>query len=280
MKHCEGRFTGSGGHSIYYQCWEPESTPRALLLVAHGLGEHSARYLSLARYFVGHDYAVAALDHNGHGCSEGSPGYVQAFDDYTSDLAMFQDVLATRYPEMPVFLLGHSMGGLISGCYLLQAQDRFSGAILSGPVIRTGEHPGPIQLFLIRLLASLIPRLGLKKLDANGVSRDAEVVSAYINDPLVYHGKLSARLLREFFAGIGKLETNAGNLRLPLLILHGGEDVMVSPEGSRMFYSWVSSPDKTLKIYPGLYHEIFNEPERAEVLADVLGWCEKRLGDR
>lgn len=277
MNHSEGRFTGSERRSIYYQVWEPEHPPRALLLVAHGLGEHGARYQALARFFVSHGYAVGALDHNGHGLSEGTPGDLHAFDDYLADLSVFHEVLVARFPELPAFLLGHSMGGLIGCCYLLQAQDRFKGAILSGAAIRTGEHPGPALQRLIRFLARVAPGLGIKQLDANGISRDAREVRKYIADPLVYHGKLSAWLLREFFCGIARLEHDAGQLILPMLILHGEDDSMVLPEGSRLLYDRVGSSDKELIIYPRLYHEIFNEPERARVLADVLNWCEKRL---
>lgn len=278
MIHTEDRFTGAGGRSIYYQWWAPEAAPRALLLVSHGLGEHSARYESFARYFVGHDYAVAALDHNGHGYSEGLPGYVEAFDDYVSDLGRFQEAVVVRYPDVPVFLVGHSMGGLVAGTSLLRSQDGYCGVILSGLALRTADHPGALLQFLIRLLAVLLPRLGLTALDPAGVCRDPEVVRKYIEDPRVFHGKLSARLLREFFAGMAKLENEAGALSLPMLVMHGGDDSMVSPEGSEILYTRASSDDKTLKIYPGLYHEIFNEPEKDEVLAEVLSWCEKRLG--
>jgi alpha-beta hydrolase superfamily lysophospholipase len=275
--HSENRFTGAGGRSIYYQSWVPESAPRAVLLVSHGLGEHSSRYQSLARHFVGREYAVAALDHSGHGYSEGIPGYVEAFGDYVSDLGQCHDIFQERYGDLPTFLLGHSMGGLVGACYLRGAQHRFAGAVLSGPALRTGQQPGQFLLFVIRVLATLTPRLGLTALDPAGVSRDPEVVREYIEDPQVLHGKLSARLLREFFAAMDTLEKEAGTLDLPLFILHGGDDSMVLPEGSELFYRLVSSRDKTLKIYPGLYHEVFNEPERDDILAEVLGWCEKRL---
>jgi alpha-beta hydrolase superfamily lysophospholipase len=241
------------------------------------MGEHSARYRSLARFFVGCGYSVAALDHNGHGRSAGSPGDVRDFDDYVSDLARCHGIFAEQCPGVPVFLLGHSMGGLVAGCYLLEAQQRFAGAILSGAAIRTAGHPGKMLLLIIRLLALLAPRLGLKQLDANGVSRDPEVVREYATDPLVYHGRLGARLLREFFTGVGRLERQAASLTLPLLILHGNEDSMVLPEGSRALYTRASARDKTLKIYPGLFHEIFNEPEREAVLRDVVNWIDARL---
>ncbi|MEZ5570615.1 MAG: alpha/beta hydrolase [Halioglobus sp.] len=277
MKHSEGRFTGAGQCSIYFQCWEPESNPQAILLVVHGAGEHSARYRSFAQFFTGYNYAVAALDHQGHGNSDGIPGYVNAFEEYVFDLGHFHKLLKERYPNRPIFLVGHSMGGLIGSIYLAQQERNVVGAILSGPAIKTDLKPGTVQMLLLRLLAALLPRFGMLQLDANGVSRDPEVVRKYVEDPLVFHGKMSVRMVRELFVGMEQIEAAAARITLPMLILHGGADVMTSPEGSRFLHQHISSSDKTLKIYPGMYHEIFNEPERTEVLTEVLNWCETRL---
>jgi alpha-beta hydrolase superfamily lysophospholipase len=134
-----------------------------------------------------------------------------------------------------------------------------------------------LQMLVIRLLSALKPGTGVLQLDANGVSRDPAVVEAYVNDPLVFHGKMSARKVAELFKAMRHIQANAGQITLPMLLLHGGEDSMASPEGSRFLHSHISSADKTLKIYPGLYHEIFNEPEQQEVFAEVLAWCDQRL---
>lgn len=278
MNHSEGKFNGAAERSVYFQCWEPESVPRAVLLVAHGAGEHSARYQPLALFMNGYGFAVAALDHNGHGYSEGRPGHVNSFDEYLYDLAIFHRQVAARYAGLPMFLFGHSMGGLITSNYLLHHQKEFLGGILSGPAIKTDLQPGPVQMLLLRLLALLVPRLGMLNLNADGISRDPEVVRKYIEDPLVFHGKMSARMLRELFAGMSMIQAGAARITLPMLLLHGGADVMTAPEGSRFLYEHIGSSDKTLKIYPGLYHEILNEPERAEVLAHMLEWVETRLG--
>jgi alpha-beta hydrolase superfamily lysophospholipase len=246
-------------------------------VLAHGAGEHSTRYRPLAQFFTGHDYIVAALDHTGHGNSEGIPGYVSSFDDYLEDFGKFHRQLSALFPGLPLLLLGHSMGGLIGSNYLLHHQGEFAGAILSGPAIKTDLEPGLVQMALLRFLAVIAPRVGILKLNADGVSRDLAVVRNYVQDPLVFQGKMSARMLRELFAGMHAIQHNAVNITLPILILHGGADVMTAPEGSRFLHQHISSSDKTLTIYPGLYHEIFNEPERADVLNEVLAWCETRL---
>ena len=277
MKHTEARLQGAGQRSIYCQCWEPETAPKAILLLVHGAGEHSGRYLHVAEFFVEQGLAVLALDHRGHGHSDGKPGHIDVFDDYLVDLAVFHNEVERRFPGVPIFLLGHSLGGLIACNYLLQQQDRFVGCILSGALIKSDLQPGWVQMGVIQLLALLAPRLGVMQLDASGVSRDAEEVKKYVEDPLVLHGKASARMVRELFAGMGALQAGAAGITLPMLMLHGDADVLTSPDGSRYLHQHISSTDKTLTIYPGLYHEILNEPERQDVLDQILSWCEARL---
>ena len=277
MKHDEGNFTGAKGLSIYYQYWQPEAPPKAVILVVHGAGEHGARYRRFAEYFTERAYTVVALDHPGHGKSEGTPGHVDSFDDYLQSLRLFHQQVSAAFSDLPAFLLGHSMGGLISSHYLLQHQGDFVGCILSGPAIKTELEPGFLQMLVIRCLALFTPRAGMLQLDASGVSRDPREVELYVNDPLVHHGKMSARKLRELFAGMRTIQARAAEITLPMLLLHGGDDSMAAPEGSRFLEASISSADKTLRIYPGLYHEIFNEPEWEEVLGDVFNWCEERL---
>jgi alpha-beta hydrolase superfamily lysophospholipase len=256
----------------------PETEPSALLLVVHGAGEHSARYGQLARYFTDRGYAVAALDHPGHGRSEGRYGHINRFEDFVASLEIFRGRIATDFPGLPQILVGHSMGGLISGLYLLRHRQDFVGCVLSGPAIQTDIEPGYLQLLLIRCLSVVAPRAGVLQLDASGVSRDPAVVADYVNDPLVNHRKMSARMVAELFGGMRQIQQEAPRISLPMLLLHGGADVMAAPEGSRFLHGHISSVDKTLRIYPGLYHEIFNEPEREAVFAEMLAWCNERLG--
>jgi alpha-beta hydrolase superfamily lysophospholipase len=277
VKTGQDNFIGSAQRNIFYQWWEPDEGARAVLFLVHGAGEHSGRYKEFAQYFVDRGYAVAALDHNGHGRSDGLPGYVESFEDYVGDVGLFWQECLKRFPDKPFVLVGHSLGGLISAHFLRKKQDAFVGAVLSGALAKVEPTPPWIQDKAVRLLALLAPRLGVIKLDPSEVSRDPQVVEKYANDELVFHGKMSARQLREMFDAMASIRETAGEIQLPLLLLHGGQDSMASPEGSRILAEVVGSRDKTLKIYPELYHEIFNEPERLEVWEDVARWCESRL---
>ncbi len=275
--HAEGKFSGARGLSIYYQYWIPQLTPKALLLLVHGAGEHSARYRRLAGFFNERGYAVVALDHPGHGKSEGRYGHIDRLEDLVTTLGIFKDRVKADFPGLPQILVGHSMGGLISGLYLLENQQAFAGCVLSGPAVKTDIKPPYLQLLLIRCLSVVAPYAGALQLDAAGVSRDPQVVADYLSDPLVNHGKMTVRMVAELFKGMHRIQADAGAITLPLLLLHGEADAMAAPEGSRFLYEHVGSVDKTLKIYPGLYHEIFNEPEHPAVFAEVLAWCERRL---
>lgn len=277
MNHQEGTFSGSRSRSIYYQIWSPEAPPKALILLAHGAGEHSNRYRHVAAFFTDQGYAIAALDHNGHGKSDGVPGHVIAFEDYLEDLRSLQRHIAAQFPDAPLFLLGHSLGGLIATAYLIRYQNDFVGGILSGPAIKTALEPPAIQMVLIKTLAVLWPTMGALQLDAAGVSRDPEVVQDYKHDPLVHHGKMSVRKLRELFATMKEVQARAPEISVPMLVLHGEQDTMTAPEGSLFLSENLGSADKTLKLYPQLYHEILNEPEQREVMGDILQWCDAHL---
>jgi alpha-beta hydrolase superfamily lysophospholipase len=280
LEHAEATFTGAAGHTIFYQTWLPSQPPRALILVVHGAAEHGGRYQRFAEHFVERGYALAALDHIGHGQSTGTPGFVERFSDYVDTLDIFQQKLAGDFPGIPQVLLGHSMGGLISANYLLRNQQAFVACVLSGPAIKTDLEPPFWQLWLIRLFSRITPKMGALQLDASGVSRDPAEVEIYRKDPLVYTGKLSARMVLELFGAMATVQERAAEISLPILMMHGGADALASPEGSRFLDEAISSTDKRLEIYPDLYHEIFNEPERLEVFEDLENWLSARLGPR
>ncbi len=277
MKHQEGFFEGFEGARTYYQCWTPEGEAKAVLLIAHGLAEHSGRYMNVVNYFVPLGYAIYGLDHYGHGKSEGPRKYVKHFSHYIETLKIYFDMIRKWQPEKPIFLIGHSMGGLIATAYLLEYQNELSGAILSGPGIKVSDNISQLAIYVGKFISFIAPKAGVLKLDANGVCRDPEVVQAYIEDPLVYTGKITARLTAELFKTIQLVTPKLSQITLPIFIVQGGADSLVDPAGAQMIYDNVGSKDKDIKIYDGLYHEIFNEPEHAQVLGDDEKWIEARL---
>lgn len=278
MEHQDGFFKGIRDTQIYYHAWLPDGDPKGILIVVHGLAEHSGRYMNLVNHFVPLGYAVYGMDHIGHGQSEGARVYVQRFEDYTDTLKIFCDMVRQWHPEMPVFLIGHSMGGLISAVYLLEHQSEITGAVLTGPSVKVSDNTSPITIFFGKMFSALIPKLGVIQLEAEGISRDPAVVAAYVNDPMVYTGKIPARLAAELLKAMQRVSAEGAGITLPVLIIQGGKDRLVDPSGARMLYEKISSRDKTIKIYDELYHEVFNEPEHDQVLSFVEGWLASHLG--
>lgn len=280
MKHEEGNFEGIRNGSMSYQCWLPEGESKAVLLIVHGLGEHCGRYGNVVNYFVPLGYGVYGIDHIGHGRSSGRRVYVERFEDFTDTLKIYFDMVRGWEPHKPIFLLGHSMGGLIGALYLLDYQTELAGAVLSGPAVKVPDTVSPTTIFLGKVLSALTPKLGLIGLNPEGVSRDPAVVKAYVNDPLVWHGKITARLSAELVKAMQRITVEADKITLPILILQGSADKLVDPKGARMLYDTASSVDKAIKVYDGLYHEVYNEPEHDHVLGDVQAWLEAHLAIR
>jgi acylglycerol lipase len=278
MKHEEGFLNKNRENKIYHQCWLPEGDIKAVLLVVHGLAEHCGRYRNLVNHFVPLGYAVYGFDLPGHGKSYGKRVYVNRFEDYTQTLNAFLDEVRALNPEPPLFLVGHSMGSLVSAVFLTQRQEDFAGAVLSGcGVVKIPDNISPFTILAGKVFSVLMPKLGLIGLDVNSVSRDPSVVRAYVEDPFVHTGKTTARLAAEIVRTMQGIPGQANRITLPILLLQGGEDKLVDPAGAQMLFERVGSTDKTLKIYEGLYHEIFNEPERDQVLGDMETWLESHL---
>ena len=277
MKHREGRFKGVRNTDICYQSWLPEGEPSASLLIVHGLAEHCGRYTNVIDHFVPRGFAVYGVDHVGHGKSSGRRVFVERFSDFVFVLETYVGMIREWEPGRPLFMIGHSLGALIGAVYLLDHQEALAGAVLSGPLVKVPDNISLVTVLLSRILSVLLPRLGVAAVDASGVSRDPAVVRAYIDDPLVYCGRATARLGCEVLKAMHRVEREASGITLPILILQGSEDRLVSPKGAEMLHRVAGSTDKTLKIYQGLHHEIYNEPERAEVFADVEAWLRLRL---
>ena len=277
MKHKEGKYKGLKDFDLYYQCWLPDKSPKAVLLVSHGLAEHSGRYKNLVNYFVPKGYAVYALDHRGHGKSDGLRCYVDRFSDYLVDLKTFFDIMRKENKGAKIFLVGHSMGATIATGYAIEHQKELSGLILSGAILVAGSSVSPVLLAIAGVVSALAPKMGVNIIYASAISRDKAVVDAYVNDPLVYRGKLPARMGAELARMWKTLPQHMPEIKLPVLIMHGTADHLADPRGSELLYERAGSKDKTLKLYDGFYHEIFNEPEHKQVMADVEAWLAKHI---
>ena len=272
MNHAEGNFKTPNGTNIYYQNWQPEGEPKAILLIVHGLAEHCGRYMNIVNHFIPLGYAVYGLDHVGHGKSDGTRVYVDRFSDFINPLKTYFDMIRGWHPGKPVFIVGHSMGGLIASVYLLEHQDELKGAVLSAPAAKISDTISPATITMGKLLSGILPKAGILALDASTVSKDPQVVSAYVNDPLVYTGKVTARLAAEMLSAMQRVTAEAKTIHIPVLLVQGSADKLVDPGGAKMIYETASATDKTIKVYEGLYHEVFNEPEREQVLKDVENW--------
>ena len=276
MTHREGGLTGVGGLRIYWQSWLPEVDPRAAVVIAHGASEHSDRYLHVAARLVAEGYAVYAIDHRGHGRSEGSRALIDRIANTVTDLDALVVLAAAQHPDAQIFLLGHSMGATIALRYALRHQKRLAGMILSGPLAALPATPAPLRI-ASRLLSALLPRMPLIEIDPALISRDPKVVAAYRSDPLVHHGKLPARTVAEIAEAIDLFPDAVRAIKLPTLIAYGTDDGLCPPAGSVMLGERIGAADKTVSPYPGLYHEILNEPEHGSVLDGLCGWLSERV---
>ncbi len=277
MRHTQFRFVGAKGFSIYRQCWAPAES-RGAVVLCHGLGEHSGRYRHVAEALVAEGLTVHAMDHRGHGQSDGKPAMVDRFANAVADIDQVVDIAGAEAAAKPVFLLGHSMGGALALQYTLGHQDKLAGLVLSGPAVALDGAPpmiGPIS----KLLSRFTPGLGLFPVDPSLVSRDPQAISDYASDPLNAHGKVPARTLGEIVRFAEKLPKRLAGIHLPMFVMHGSEDKLAGVAGSEMIINGVRSRDKSLKVYPGLYHEIFNElpDERRQVIADLCQWIGSRI---
>ncbi|MFF0815323.1 alpha/beta hydrolase [Rhodococcus sp. NPDC003318] len=277
MAHTEGTFTGNHGTRIDYDVWTPDGDPVAILVLAHGLGEHNRRYDHVVARLVDVGLVVYAPDHRGHGRSGGKRVELKDWRDFTDDLHRVFDIARDEHPGLPVYLLGHSMGGAIALDYALDHQDDLAGLILSGPAVDVTSGTPAIVVTLGKIIGKYLPGLPVETLDANLVSRDPKVVAAYNADPLVHHGKVPAGIARGMILTAESLPDRLPSLTLPLLLLHGEKDGLAAVSGSRTIASTAGSSDLTYHEYEGLYHEVFNEPEQEKVLGDVVDWLRGHL---
>lgn len=275
MPHHEYHFNANDGTTLFQQSWLPKGDPRAELILVHGFCEHSGRYARTAETLCRQGFAVHAMDLRGHGRSEGPRCYVRRFDNYLSDLdALLRQLDSGK--RQPRFLFGHSLGGQISLRWCLARQPDLRGLVLSAPALQIRNELFPLLRHLAGAVSRVAPRLRLVRMGFRNISRDPAVHADVMADPLVFHGRFPVRTAAEILRATETTPHDYAALRLPLLILQGTGDRVVTVEGARDLCRRAGSGDRTLNLYEGLYHEVLNEPEREQVLADLLGWLEKR----
>jgi acylglycerol lipase len=266
---------GKGGLRIFTRHWEPAGEARANLVICHGVLSHSGQYFRAADDFAARGYAVTALDLRGRGKSEGERYYVEHIDDYVSDVAQTVELARSHHPGLPVYLLGHSAGGVTSVTYTLDHQDRIAGLISESFAFRV--FAPDIALKLLEGASHLTPHLPVLKLKNSDFSRDPSWVAQLDADPFTQGERQPVATVAAFARAGERFEREFGRITLPVLILHGTEDHATRPDGSQQMFDEVGSDDKTLKLYEGHYHDLLNDIGRERVVADIAEWIDARL---
>ncbi len=285
-----GSLKGKDGTTRTFYHWEPASDPKAIVVLSHGYAEHAGRYAEMAAKFNQSGFDVWAIDHYGHGQSEGKRAEVDDFNLFPDDLHLFihtqvlpslnskKDKNERHTAQLPLFLYGHSMGGSIALLYTLKHQSDLTGIVLSGPMVRPGAVSTSFERTAAHILRKIVPSLPFRPFSADYLSHDANEVQTYKDDPLNYIGKMKIRLGDEYLRMEEQLSDEAlATITLPVLLLHGGDDIVVPPENSLVVMENISSNDKNRIVYPGLYHEIHKEAERDSVFNTIIEWIEKRI---
>ena len=269
--------THTDGHlpsGQYWQGWTPDEAAVGVVVLVHGLHEHGGRYGHVAERLARGGYATYAVDHPGHGRSPGSRGNIGSLADTVAGVDATAQLAAQRHPGVPLFVYGHSMGGLVAAQYLTGTPSvPVRGAVLSAAALDLSSA-SPVQRVLAGIVSKVAPDVGVLELDAEAVSRDPAVVAAYRADPLNRNGKVRARTGSEMLTAVAAMPGRLTGLTLPLLVIHGGADRLVPKAASQLVVDTVASTDVTHTVYDGLFHEPHNEPEQDQVLDDVVAWLD------
>lgn len=269
-------FKTHDNHRLYYESHLP-ANPSAILIVVHGFSEHAGRYKNFIDSFV-RDFGVYVFDLRGHGRSDGIRAHVEEFEDFIEDLHVFVDIVAAKHKFLKKFLVAHSMGGQISLNYLAKyPTNPLSGFVTSSANVKVAVPIHPIKRYAGQALSHFFPTMRLDhEINTRWISSDPEAVRSFEEDPLV-HPNITVNLARHILENQDNLVAKAKKIKLPALMLHGDEDRICAIEGTEEFFASLKSKDKTKKIYPGMYHEIFNEREKETVFSDIRKWLEKRV---
>jgi len=275
VEHAEGSFAGQGGIKLFEQSWKPVGASKGVLVVVHGLKDHSARYQDFAEEAVRRGYAVYAFDLRGHGRSEGFRVYTSSFDDYLADLGIFMKRVREKEPGATPFLFGHSMGGAIATLYAETRDPQLAGLVLSAPALR--HQVGDVDHAFLDLTSALFPYTGVLSLVEEDFTRDPEALAAMQHDPLIHHESGPARTAAELLSAIGRIRGWFDGIHVPVLVIHGDSDRVTMPEGSEDLIAGArSTPDRTIWRCEGLYHDLLHEPEHGALTDAIVGWLESR----
>lgn len=276
MDHFEMRWRLKNGVELFAQGWQPDANAKAVVSLVHGLNEHSSRYAHVAAALNQAGYAVLAFDHHGHGRSGGARGHIPSSSVFLESLDLLLQEAEQRFPGKVRFLYGHSLGGIVVLYYTLSRQPALAGVIATSAGLRTALEEQKFKAALTKWLSPFLPKLSIPTgLDPGQLSRDPEIVAAYMRDPLV-ENQATLGLARSALEAIQYVFNHAREFQLPLLLMHGDHDRIAYPRSSQEFASLVRSPC-TLKIWEGLYHETHNEPEKDQVLAYVISWLDEQM---
>jgi alpha-beta hydrolase superfamily lysophospholipase len=261
---------------LFQHRWLPEH-PQAILFILHGIFEHGARYEHVAKHLNRANIGVVAFDYRGHGRSPGEQGYIEHWSTLVEDVDQWVKRCRLEFSDVPQFIFGHSLGGLLLMSYLATHRPAFRGVILSSAALKVKEDLSPLLQKLAPMLASLAPKLKTIKLDPKLISRDQVEIDKYIHDPLIYHGRIAAQTGNETLKATKTIGASFGNFDWPVLIMHGTDDGLTEPSGSKEFYEKAHTKDKTLKLYEDYRHELVNELGREVVLEDLKQWILARM---
>ncbi len=267
-------FNGSKSPAIFFRSWQPDAKPHAIVAICHGLNSHSGEYLWVGEQLQDVGFAVYALDLRGRGKSEGERFYVDDLADYVGDVAALVELAKTRHPGVPVYLLGHSAGGVVSCVYTLDNQDEIAGLICEDFAFQV---PAPdLAIAAVKGISHLAPHAHALKLHNEDFSRDPKVVKSKNDDPLIAHEVQPAATVAALARADDRLKHEFPRIKLPVFILHGTADKVTKPSGSQAFYDHTGSADKTLRLYEGHYHDLLNDVGKEEVMSDIRAWIETR----
>lgn len=280
MESNESYIINNSGLKLYTKYWQPNEKPKALVFISHGYAEHCQYYEPLAHVLNTIQCFVFAHDHVGHGRSEGARVCIDTVDTYVKDVFQHTDILLQKYPNLPIFYIGHSMGGTIGIKAAMKRPNYFKGIVLSGPATCTKtKAASPFKVKLARILGWILPNLPIVPLDFTILTRNEDAMQARKNDPLMWHGYANAGWCSAMFNAIQSIENNISTVEWPFLLIHGDDDKICDISGSKVFYEMAPSLDKTFKIYPKAYHCLLEEPDdvKEQVTNDIIHWLNQRI---